>query len=153
MACRILVPQPGIEPTPPALEVQSLSCWTAREVQMFFSRSLATLLCALVHSDELSAEPVEFSVSFVVWSVSNDVTSSFTRPFAWRWPGLQDDLEVDVVAPLLSDVCYCFIIWGKCPSRHCLIASVLGVIAIFYWLFSSIYWDANMLFIKKFMLA
>ena len=32
MVCGILVPQPGIEPTPPALEVQGLICWTTREV-------------------------------------------------------------------------------------------------------------------------
>ena len=32
MACRILVPRPGIEPVPPAVEVQSLNHWTAREV-------------------------------------------------------------------------------------------------------------------------
>ena len=32
MACGILVPRPGIEPTPPALEVQGLICWTTREV-------------------------------------------------------------------------------------------------------------------------
>ena len=31
-ACGILVPQPGIEPVPPALEAQSLNHWTAREV-------------------------------------------------------------------------------------------------------------------------
>ena len=31
-ACRILVPQPGIEPVPPAPGVQSLNHWTAREV-------------------------------------------------------------------------------------------------------------------------
>ena len=31
-ACGILVPRPGIEPTPPALEAQSLNHWTAREV-------------------------------------------------------------------------------------------------------------------------
>ena len=32
MACGILVPQPGIEPMPPALEVQSLNHWTTRGV-------------------------------------------------------------------------------------------------------------------------
>ena len=32
VACRILVPQPGIEPSPPAVEAQSLNYWTAREV-------------------------------------------------------------------------------------------------------------------------
>ena len=31
----ILVPQPGIEPEPPALEVRSLNHWTAREVLIF----------------------------------------------------------------------------------------------------------------------
>ena len=31
-ACGILVPRPGIEPAPPALEAQSLNHWTAREV-------------------------------------------------------------------------------------------------------------------------
>ena len=32
VACRILVPQPGIEPVSPALEARSLNHWTAREV-------------------------------------------------------------------------------------------------------------------------
>ena len=32
MACGILVPPPGIEPAPPALETRSLNHWTAREV-------------------------------------------------------------------------------------------------------------------------
>ena len=31
-ACRILVPQPGIPPTPPALEAWSLNHWSTREV-------------------------------------------------------------------------------------------------------------------------
>ena len=31
-ACRILVPQPGIKPAPPALEAWSLNHWTTREV-------------------------------------------------------------------------------------------------------------------------
>ena len=31
-ACAILVPRPGIEPAPPALEAHSLNHWTAREV-------------------------------------------------------------------------------------------------------------------------
>ena len=39
VACRILVPQPGIKPVPPAVEAWSLNHWTAREVpgsQPFF---------------------------------------------------------------------------------------------------------------------
>ena len=31
-ACRILVPQPGIKPMPPAMEAQSLNHWTTRDV-------------------------------------------------------------------------------------------------------------------------
>ena len=34
LACRILVPQPGIKPVPPAVEMQHLNHWTAREVPM-----------------------------------------------------------------------------------------------------------------------
>ena len=34
--CRILVPQPGIEPVPSALGVQSLNPWIAREVPRTF---------------------------------------------------------------------------------------------------------------------
>ena len=32
MACGLLVPQTGIKPVPPAVEVWSLNHWTAREV-------------------------------------------------------------------------------------------------------------------------
>lgn len=32
MACRILVPQPGIQPVPPAEEVQSVNRWTPKKV-------------------------------------------------------------------------------------------------------------------------
>ena len=34
-ACGILVPRPGIEPVPPAVEAWSLNHWTAREVPEF----------------------------------------------------------------------------------------------------------------------
>ena len=38
-ACGILTPQPGTQPVPLAFGVQSLNCWTAREVpqQIFLS--------------------------------------------------------------------------------------------------------------------
>ena len=35
-ACGILLPQPGVEPVPPAVEAQSLNHWTAREVQKLY---------------------------------------------------------------------------------------------------------------------
>ena len=36
VACGILVPQPEIEPTPPAVEAQSLTHWTTRKVPKDF---------------------------------------------------------------------------------------------------------------------
>ena len=39
-ACRILVPQPRMEPMPPALEVQGLNHWAARKVPRFPSALL-----------------------------------------------------------------------------------------------------------------
>ena len=36
VACGILVPRPGMEPIPPAVEVRSLNHWTAREVPVCF---------------------------------------------------------------------------------------------------------------------
>ena len=46
-ACGVLAPQPGIEPVPPALEVQSPNHWTSREVprlefEQILIRSLLT---------------------------------------------------------------------------------------------------------------
>ena len=38
MACGILVPPPGIEPTPPVVEARSLNHWTTREVLDFWIR-------------------------------------------------------------------------------------------------------------------
>ena len=35
MACRTLVPQPGIEPTSPAVEAQSPNHWTTRDVSTY----------------------------------------------------------------------------------------------------------------------
>ena len=35
MACGLLVPQPGIEPVPPAVEAWSLNHWMAREVPVY----------------------------------------------------------------------------------------------------------------------
>ena len=43
MTCGILVPQPGIEPTPPAEEAQSLNHWTAREVPIFITLKKITV--------------------------------------------------------------------------------------------------------------
>ena len=36
MACGILVPRPGMEAVPPAVEAWSLNHWTTREVPQYF---------------------------------------------------------------------------------------------------------------------
>ena len=43
-ACRILVPRPGMEPTPPAVEAQSPNYWTARQVPPFWNLVVVQLL-------------------------------------------------------------------------------------------------------------
>ena len=40
VACRILVPRPGIEPMPPALEVWILNHWITREVPLDAEREV-----------------------------------------------------------------------------------------------------------------
>ena len=50
-ACGIIVPQPGIEPVPPAVEVQSPNHWTSREVPKniffkYFRKKDVVLICA-----------------------------------------------------------------------------------------------------------
>ena len=44
IACRILVPQPGIEPVYPAVGAWSLSHWIAREVPVDFNIGLALFI-------------------------------------------------------------------------------------------------------------
>ena len=46
-ACRILVPWPGMEPTPPAVEAQSPNYWTARQVPPFWN--LVVVVQLLTH--------------------------------------------------------------------------------------------------------
>ena len=51
-ACGILAPQPGIEPTPPALEGE-VDAWTAREVPPYYllqARCLGCLLQVMLNS-------------------------------------------------------------------------------------------------------
>ena len=43
-ACGILVPQPEIEPAPPAVEARSLNHWTTREVPAIFLQSFTFLV-------------------------------------------------------------------------------------------------------------
>ena len=54
-ACGILVSQPGIEPTPPALEEQSLNHWTTREVPRNLGDFKQRGMCSDLHSANSAA--------------------------------------------------------------------------------------------------
>ena len=46
-ACGILVPQPGIEPTPPEVEARSPNHWTTREVSpLYLLNPAGQVVCA-----------------------------------------------------------------------------------------------------------
>ena len=52
-ACRILVPQPRMEPMPPALEVQGLNHWAARQSLSHSVSDLLISCCLRLHSHRL----------------------------------------------------------------------------------------------------
>ena len=70
-ACGILIPWPGVEPVSPALEVQSLNHWTAREIPHLF-----------------------FSENFCIFT-------SFVKPSLTSHPGLQVEVWVPSLCPQL----------------------------------------------------
>ena len=55
MACNILVPQPGIELVPPAMELQNTNHWTAREVPNLH-RKLLREICYYSHFTGIETE-------------------------------------------------------------------------------------------------
>ena len=62
MACEILVPGPGIEPIPPAVEAQSPNHWTAREF-------LGVLICVISNNSKQSTS--DTGGNFLCFFVSN----------------------------------------------------------------------------------
>ena len=66
MVCRILVPQPGIKPMPPAMRAQSLNHWTTREVPSVYFEMISLLL-----SQTVQMKPPQlvktFRATFVCW--------------------------------------------------------------------------------------
>ena len=66
VVCRILVPQPGIKPMPPAMRAQSLNHWTTREVPSVYFEMISLLL-----SQTVQMKPPQlvktFRATFVCW--------------------------------------------------------------------------------------
>ena len=69
VACGILVPRPGIEPRPPAVEAWSLNHWTAREVPHtpYFSRRIRFLLSELGEASPTAGEGDQPRRVCVMW--------------------------------------------------------------------------------------
>ena len=65
MACGILVPQPGIKPVPPAVEVQSPNHWTTREVPPSVISKHITLLCSSSTYQRVKTTCFQFSYLFM----------------------------------------------------------------------------------------
>ena len=63
-ACGILAPGPGIKPRPPALEVQSLNPWTAREVP-------TTTFWMSINSRHCYAQVIYMSSPWNTWNKNN----------------------------------------------------------------------------------
>ena len=73
VAYGILVPSPGIEPSPSALEAWSLNQWTAREFLSFLLNKICFGSCwwilPFLHRSEMSRKMIKSPVSRVVSQV------------------------------------------------------------------------------------
>ena len=61
-ACRILVPQPGMEPLPPTLGAQTLNHWTTREVPTNLEIFALMCVCWSLSPVQLFETPMDCSV-------------------------------------------------------------------------------------------
>ena len=93
IVCGILVPQPGTEPTPPALETQTLNHWTAREVLshlLFSSSNELSFLKAMAHLFSPSGifsktSPTSLLLENAYSSDLGLIVSSPRKPFLLGW--------------------------------------------------------------------
>ena len=90
MPCWILVPWPGIEPVPPALEVQSPNYWTAQEIHRLlhpWSSSCLTcwlgLLLLFASNQKLPSHSCYFKVSWDFWRLYSELGIGFATKMFW----------------------------------------------------------------------
>ena len=112
VTCGILVPQPGIEPTPPAVEEWSLNRWTATEIPMGWI-FVVTLTCVRL-------TPVNSTLwNCTVMKTQEEVCTS---PYLAPWlhysllpPGLlgtESTLSSDKCKPLAWEIFLSLCAWG-----------------------------------------
>ena len=77
VACGILVPQPAIQPMLPALEAQTLSHWTAREVPIY-TVVLEWASCGFIHILQM---PVSGKMAH--WAPEKEL-SGVSRARSWK---------------------------------------------------------------------
>ena len=90
-ACRILVPWPGMEPTPPAVEAWNLNHWTAREVPTVgFWTSFFSCLSHIFHIHEIGGEAVGDFVSIFLKYFFDYVSTSSLQGLILGIVGLRE---------------------------------------------------------------
>ena len=101
-ACRTLVPQPGIEPTPPAVEAQSLNHWTSRKVpQQHFKNTDCVRVRVIAQWGLTLCDPMD----------CNPPVSSLSMGFARQeyWSGLPSPSPGDLPDPGLNPDLLCLL--------------------------------------------
>ena len=124
-ACWILVPQPGVEPVPPAVEAWSLSHWTASRVPcgwcfLYPKKSLLTLSIKRYSFVFTSKSVIGIKVYFFLYEYSV-VLASFVKktllsPLSCSGALVENQLTDDVCAiSLLSSLFH----WSVCLVSFC----------------------------------
>ena len=87
MACRILVPQPAIEPVPSALGARSLNHWPTREVFR-----VCALAVALYYAIELWGQNPRFK-PWLCTLLANEIWRGTPIEAFWGWEVLTSSLK------------------------------------------------------------
>ena len=66
-ACGIWVPQPGIKPMHPALEVQSLNHWTTREIARWFCLFFKMTNATCWHTVKMTPDRISYTRTCQIW--------------------------------------------------------------------------------------
>ena len=83
--CRILDPRPGIEPLSPAVEVQTLNHWTAREVPLAFCVSYTLFAILSFFFQMFFGEKITLHISARLREIPKRKFSPHLGQNTWRW--------------------------------------------------------------------
>ena len=125
MACGILVPRPGIEPVPPAVEAQSLNHWTTREIlkiYIYFFVPFAIFLYQIYQPPSPHLGSLHFLFLNLDYAEPN-ISTSETLLKASPWPSLWCVLSLtgQFSLPLASSLST---VYALCCSKRFLLAYI-----------------------------